>query len=150
MEPPRHVVAVSGFVTNADDRILLVRVARRGWELPGGQVEEGEDLVSALRREIAEEAGCTVDVDGLAGLYSRVQEPVMLLALFRCTHVGGDPRSQDDDVLDAGWFTTEEAERLVTSPATAGRIADALSDRPGVVVRSYRLRPYEMLAERLV
>jgi 8-oxo-dGTP pyrophosphatase MutT (NUDIX family) len=39
---PLHVVAVTGFVADAGGRILLVRVLARGWELPGGQVEEGE------------------------------------------------------------------------------------------------------------
>ena len=47
------MLAVTGFVTASDGRILLVRVARRGRELPGGQVELGEDAISALRREVA-------------------------------------------------------------------------------------------------
>ena len=45
---PCHIVAVGGLVRNADGLILLMRHPRRGWEFPGGQVEEGEDL--PLRR----------------------------------------------------------------------------------------------------
>jgi 8-oxo-dGTP diphosphatase len=118
---------VTGFVTGTDGRILLVKVDRRGWQMPGGQVEEGEDLVTALRREIAEESSCRIEVGDLVGLYSRISAPALLVALFRCTHTGGDPRPQDDDRLEAGWSSFEEARRLVTQPVTAGRIADALA-----------------------
>lgn len=39
-----------------------VRDEARGWEMPGGRVEESEDLLTALEREIAEETGCRVTV----------------------------------------------------------------------------------------
>ena len=51
------VLAVSGFVTSDAGDVLLVRVAKRGWELPRGQVERGEGLLDALRREVEEESG---------------------------------------------------------------------------------------------
>jgi 8-oxo-dGTP diphosphatase len=39
-----------------------------GWELPGGKVEAGEDAVTALHREIAEELGVRVELgDELPG-----------------------------------------------------------------------------------
>lgn len=140
------MLAVTGLVTNADGRVLLVRVAARDWELPGGQVEEGEDLLTALRRKIEEEAGCVVDVETLVGVYPRVSEPALLVLLFRCTHLHGDPRPQDADVAEAAWFTPDEARTLVAHPAGAERLADALSGREGVVYRSYRLDPYEVLS----
>src|SRR4029078_9951760 len=55
---PTHVLAVSGFVTNEQGDVLLVRVVDRGWELLGGQVELGEGLLDALKREVEEETGC--------------------------------------------------------------------------------------------
>jgi len=53
---PSHIAAVVGCVRDDAGRVLLVRVAARGWEMPGGQVEEGEDLVTALQREVEEES----------------------------------------------------------------------------------------------
>lgn len=58
------VAAVGGLVVNSRGRLLLVRRARdpgRGrWGLPGGFVDRGESIESALSREVAEETGLTV------------------------------------------------------------------------------------------
>ena len=41
---PKHIVAVAGYLTNEKNEVLLTKVHWRAdtWELPGGQVEEGE------------------------------------------------------------------------------------------------------------
>ncbi len=56
---PGPRIRVAGLVVNGG-RILLVRQEKEGrsyWLLPGGGVEQGEELVDALRRELAEECG---------------------------------------------------------------------------------------------
>ena len=50
MEYPTHIVAVMGIVRNEKNEILLIKSPLRGWEPPGGQVENGEDLITALER----------------------------------------------------------------------------------------------------
>ena len=42
------------------DAVLCVHHRVRGWELPGGKVEEGEEEVTAAIREVAEEAGVRI------------------------------------------------------------------------------------------
>jgi 8-oxo-dGTP diphosphatase len=159
-ESPRHIVAVMGVVTDAAGRILLVRGARRGWEPPGGQVERGEDLLTALQREIAEESGCQVEVGRLVGVYSNTGPLGIVMFTFLCAHTGGEPCA-GHECLDAGWFAPDEALRLVTHPAQAAKLRDALAadHTPGVVYRAYRTMPvgegdqqryvgYEVIAER--
>jgi 8-oxo-dGTP pyrophosphatase MutT (NUDIX family) len=52
-------------------RLLLVRRCDTGdWELPGGHVDPGESASEAAIRETAEESGITVDITGLAGIYT--------------------------------------------------------------------------------
>jgi 8-oxo-dGTP diphosphatase len=70
-EPPiRPQLAVSGVIFR-DGKVLLVRRARspgKGfYSLPGGRVEFGETLHTALHREIDEETGLKVEILGLAG-----------------------------------------------------------------------------------
>lgn len=149
-DDPTHVLAVSGFVTNEAGDVLLVRVAERGWELPGGQVERGESLLDALRREVEEESGCVIEPVRLLSIDSRVTAPEMLVLVFACRHVSGTPHAREAAVPDAGWFRPVEARRRVTRLPAAARLRDALDGVPGIRHRSYRVHPYAMLEETLI
>jgi 8-oxo-dGTP diphosphatase len=54
-----HRMAVSYVYVIAfkDDRFLMVRHARRAWEMPGGKLESGEDPETGAVREFREETG---------------------------------------------------------------------------------------------
>ena len=48
------------------DRFLMVwHKGRRGWEMPGGHIEDGETPEEALRREIWEELETRIEVERL-------------------------------------------------------------------------------------
>ncbi|MDP1869599.1 MAG: NUDIX hydrolase [Bradyrhizobium sp.] len=68
--PPHPQLAVSAAIFR-DGRILLVRRAKspaKGlYSLPGGRVEFGETLHTALRREVDEETALQIEIAGLAG-----------------------------------------------------------------------------------
>lgn len=149
-DEPTHVLAVSGFVTNTQNEVLLVRVAERGWELPGGQVEPGEGLLNALRREVEEESGCVVEPIRLLSLDARVTPPEMLVHVFSCCWVSGTAVAREAAVPEAGWFAPADARRLVTRSPAAERLRDALDAIAGIRHRTYRLGPYETLDERIL
>ena len=70
VQPTRPQLAVSAAVFR-DGKVLLVRRARspgKGfYSFPGGRVEFGESLQSALHREVDEETGLRIEILGLAG-----------------------------------------------------------------------------------
>ncbi|HZR72068.1 NUDIX hydrolase [Bradyrhizobium sp.] len=66
--PPQLAVSAAIF---RDGKVLLVRRARspaKGfYSLPGGRVEFGETLHTALHREVMEETALKIEIAGLAG-----------------------------------------------------------------------------------
>ena len=68
--PQRPQLAVSAAIFR-DDKVLVVRRARSPgmgfYSLPGGRVEFGESLHTALHREVDEETAIRIDIVGLAG-----------------------------------------------------------------------------------
>jgi 8-oxo-dGTP diphosphatase len=135
-----HTVGVCLVTIDPQGRVLLVRTTKAGWELPGGRVEPGEDLLDGARREALEETGCNVDVGRLTGLYMSV-DSALLLVVFRATSTTAEPHADpdDEDALEAGWFPAHDALRMVTHVGENQRLADALADQTEVVYRAVRL-----------
>ncbi len=131
----RHSVSVAGVVTDESGRVLLVRRADNDeWEPPGGIVERGEDLLSALAREVHEESGYSIAPGRLTGVYKNMALGIVAL-VFRCTTTEGSPHTGRETTA-VRWVAPDELPRLVDERLRV-RIDDALADRPDVVVRAY-------------
>lgn len=75
---PKHIVAASAVIRNEKGDIALVRTERRGWELPGGQIEIGESLIEGLQREIFEECGIQVKLGRLVQVRSNLSSSIVI------------------------------------------------------------------------
>ncbi|MFQ3671159.1 MAG: NUDIX hydrolase [Verrucomicrobiia bacterium] len=86
-------IAAFALITNRKGEILLVkqRTGNRFWTLPGGKVGPGETIATALRREVLEETGLTVQPGDLVAVVNReVRRTVALI--FAAKILRGKPR----------------------------------------------------------
>lgn len=144
---PVHILAAAALVRDETGRILLVRSARRGWEFPGGQVENGENLIEAVTREVREETGIDIEIDRLVGLYSNVEGynsqdgshyiPTKLMVDFTGHPVTNQPLSISDEHEDIAWVDVDEAIQMVTHPHFKIRLKNMLKQDGKAVVQGF-------------
>lgn len=136
MDIPRHVVAVEGIIADAQNRVLLKRHPQRGWEFPGGKVEVGEDLLTALAREVEEEVGIAVEVRRLAAVYTNTVPFSLVLFSFLANYQAGELRLSEES-LDIRWFERERILEYVTFPPTRHRAGELIREDGPLLYRAY-------------
>lgn len=93
-------VAVTAFI-ESDGRILLVRrlfdPERGKWALPAGFVDDGEDPIQAIVREVKEETGLDVAVTELLDVSAGSgQLGASIIICYAATVTGGTAQPRDD------------------------------------------------------
>ncbi len=73
------MTSVASFITN-NNNLLLVYVRSRGWDIPGGHIDNGESIFEAAQRELIEEAGIEININSfspfaLFHIHSLLKEP---------------------------------------------------------------------------
>jgi 8-oxo-dGTP pyrophosphatase MutT (NUDIX family) len=139
---------VYGVCRNPAGDILLTRgaahltVAGR-WFLPGGGVDHGEDPVTALVRELAEEANFTIEVGKLLGVLSdssRIPDGTDLHTvriIYDIASYHGELRSEADGSTDlAKWVTPDEAFTLPVMPYVKRVLTEFVGLEPPSSARS--------------
>ena len=110
------VPTASAVCTDGDGRVLLARRAvepdKDLWDLPGGFLEEGEDPLDGLRRELREETGLEVEPGEFLGVwideYPYAEAPSTTLNLYWHARVLGGHQAAADDVAALRWFPPDE------------------------------------------
>jgi 8-oxo-dGTP pyrophosphatase MutT (NUDIX family) len=144
MSFPRHIVCVTGLIRDAEDRVLLIKSPRRGWELPGGQLEENESLPDGLTREVREETGFNISVHRLAGVYTARPQSLLIFAFSGAKESGSARKSAES--LEVGWFPIPEARSLIEWPSMRVRFDDLEAFSGKVIYRVYNSDPFSVLS----
>jgi len=124
-------VEVVAAIIRRDKKILITRrqdhVHLAGlWEFPGGKVEDGESLRSALQREIREELGVDVGVeDEFFTVEHEYPTKSVRLHFFNCTILQGEP--QRLDVADLQWVDIAALPNFEFPPADVELIRKLVS-----------------------
>ena len=130
-----HYDVVAAVVVN-DGKVLVVQKGNTRyaytsgkWEFPGGKIEEGEEPDEALRREIAEELGMTINVgDWLVAVEHTYPDFSITMNAYLCTAPGQEPTLR------------EHRSKLWADVATLRSIDWCAADRPIAAALEARMR----------
>lgn len=104
---------IVGGVIEKDGKYILVQEAKKKcygkWNLPAGHLEFNESLEQGAIREIKEETGCDVKLDGVCYIANRLLEDDLgMIIIFNARIVNEDIKFNKDEILDVKWFDYDE------------------------------------------
>ncbi len=126
-------LGAQGVIIDPENRVLLIRhTYRPGWHFPGGGVEKNETVLTALTRELHEEARVVCDSPPeLFGMYANFRYfPSDHIALFivRNWHQP-EPPKPDREIAEHGFFKPNALPEEI-NPPTQRRIVEIFDDVP--------------------
>jgi 8-oxo-dGTP diphosphatase len=114
------VLAAGGIVVREtpEQLIAVVRLRKdKSWVLPKGKLKPGEDARACARREVMEETGNDVSIEGFLGSMSHVEGGKLKVVQFWRMRATGEPaRKLMDDVTAVKWLPLQQAVDTLTRP----------------------------------
>jgi isopentenyl-diphosphate delta-isomerase type 1 len=118
----RHRI-VRVFLVNSEGKVLLHRRSEKLKDNPGkwdqsvgGHVDEGEDYITAARRETREELGVEADVlEEIGKFYIERDAPGGIVRRFQTVFIArgdGPVKFDEGEIVEIRWFTIAEAEEF--------------------------------------
>jgi 8-oxo-dGTP diphosphatase len=133
MRSKPYGMAVSAFISDGSGKILLLqRVASASylaglWETPGGKIDSGESFDQALLREVREEAGLSIALDGVAGISEFELPHVKVVVVYMNAHVVEGEVCLSEEHQDYAWLPISELSSMGLTPALQ-RVLNTVSD----------------------
>lgn len=118
--------SVVACIIDDQKRVLLTRRCIEPfcgqWVMPGGKVDHGEPLLQALHREVREEVGIDVHVDGLLDVYEHValgeRNDHYVILYYRAHPLTDQLAPNNQEVTEAAWVDSNELQAYQMTPGT--------------------------------
>ncbi|MDP2631388.1 MAG: NUDIX hydrolase [Candidatus Uhrbacteria bacterium] len=105
---------ICGALVIKDNEFVIVQEAQglvRGlWNIPAGHLDLDENIHAGTIREIKEETGLDIKIEGLVGVYqhkSKLGNNVVGF-YFHTSVSGGELKTDPEEIMDAKWVTFED------------------------------------------
>lgn len=109
-----------------DNKILLVKNPGKSfWHVPGGGMEDNEDIIKCAIREVKEETGLNIKLGNMLyvqELHDSKTKIIHFEIFFLASLISGeafDPNHKDTDpdgVTDIKWFSKEDLQTIAVYP----------------------------------
>jgi 8-oxo-dGTP diphosphatase len=111
-------VAVAAVIATADGILLGKRAIEPGlgkWSFPSGFVDRGEQMEEAVQREVREELGVELALEGLVGVYSERGNPVLLIVYAARIHPDSPPLALNHENSEIASFPPDDFPEMAFS-----------------------------------
>jgi len=117
----RHRIAAGGIVIK-DDKLLFVRYHDQILVSPGGKLEDDENIILAVMREVKEETNLSVEPLKVLAIEDLITSKFKMMKVWMlCNYVSGEihntPASEKEGIIEAGWFTKNQLLHEVVFPS---------------------------------
>lgn len=104
---------IVGGIIEKDGKYLLVQEAKKKcykkWNFPAGHLDFNESLEQGAVREIKEETGCDVKLDGICYIANRIlEDDLFVMIAFNAKLIKEDIKFDKEEILDVKWFDYED------------------------------------------
>jgi len=117
----RHRIAAGGIVFK-DDKLLLVRYHDQILVSPGGKLEDDENIIQAVMREVKEETNLSVEPFKVLAIEDLITPKFKMIKVWMlCRYISGETKntlaSEKEGIIEAGWFTKNQLIHEVVFPS---------------------------------
>lgn len=110
-------------ILEQNNKILFIKEPKKSswrpgtWSLPGGKIDPNESYLDAVSREMKEETGLRVKVNGLLKIIEIIRDinketRLVHHYIFSVKKTGGNFKNPDYHVEDFSWFTKNDVSRM--------------------------------------
>ena len=104
---------IVGGIIEKEGKYLLVQEAKKKcyekWNFPAGHLDFNESLEQGAIREIKEETGCDVKLDGVCYVANRIlEDDLFVMIVFNAKLINESIEFDKEEILDFKWFDYDE------------------------------------------
>ena len=104
---------IVGGIIEKEGKYLLVQEAKKKcyekWNFPAGHLDFNESLEQGAIREIKEETGCDVKLDGVCYVANRIlEDDLLVMIVFNAKLINENIEFDKEEILDVKWFNYDE------------------------------------------
>jgi 8-oxo-dGTP diphosphatase len=136
----QHIkTSVVACIIDRKERVLLTQRCIEPfcdqWVMPGGKIDHGESILDALHREVREEVGLEIQIDGLIDVYEHVgvgdRKDHYVILYYRAHPRSRNLKINPDEVTRACWVHPGQLSQVSMTPGTRHILAKVF---PGCLV----------------